>query len=109
MQPPPRYPWHYWPNGAPLTREASSFIRAYEILGWEVCQSTTPEAGYEKLAVYAYSDGSFAHAARLNDDGSFSSKLGDWEDIRHETLDALEEQLPDQAYGKVTAFMRHKL
>lgn len=101
--------WHYWPAGAPLTFEATSFIKAYELFGWEICDNAVPETGYEKLAVYAFPNDEFAHASRLNDDGTCSSKLGDWEDIWHKTLDALEEQPPKRAYGKVMKFMRRKI
>jgi hypothetical protein len=106
---PPAEPWHYWPRGAPLTFDSDSFIRAYELLGWELCDDALPELGYKKLAIYEHPNGEFAHAAQLNRDGSCSSKLGDWEDIRHDTLDVLEELAPHPAYGRVKYFMRYKI
>lgn len=104
---PPLEPWHYWPQGAPLDFSVNSFVRAYEIEGFSVCNNTAQEAGYEKVAIYGYPDGEFAHAAKLNDDDSWTSKLGDWEDIRHAALENLEGDRP--AYGYVRVFMRRSL
>lgn len=47
--------------------------------------------------------------ARQLSDGTWTSKCGDWEDIRHLTLDALETGGPyplDAAYGSPVGFMK---
>src|SRR5437879_1148322 len=51
---PPVEPWHYWPSGAPLNFDVDSFARAYELEGFEQCADATPEAGFEKVAIYGY-------------------------------------------------------
>jgi len=96
--------WHVWPNGAPLSFEVTSFVKAYELFGFEECADSVHEIGYEKIAIYAYPDGAFAHAAKLNTDGSWSSKLGKIEDIQHDNLGCLEGPWP--AYGEVRFFMK---
>ncbi len=106
MQPPVE-PWHYWPAEAPLDLDVDSFVKAYELIGFEICADATYEAGYQKLAIYGYPDRTFSHAARLNENGSWSSKLGCWEDIKHDTLRALEGRWP--AYGKVYVYMKRKI
>lgn len=103
---PPVEKWHHWPHGPPLSIHIDSFIKAYELKGFEICVDATLETGYEKLAIFAYPDGEFVHAARLSSNG-WSSKLGDWEDIRHDTLHALEGARP--AYGNVRVFMRRQI
>jgi hypothetical protein len=104
---PPTEVWHYWPQGAPTNDfSVNSFVKAYELHGFEICADAATETGYEKIAIYSYSNGEFAHAAKSNADGSWSSKLGKWEDISHSTLSALEGASP--AYGNATTFMKRK-
>ncbi len=104
---PPVERWHYWPQGAPLDFRLSSFVRAYELEGFEMCADSVPELGFERVALYAYSNGEFAHVARLNEDGSWTSKLGEWEDIQHMQLSNLEGSRP--AYGQVRTYMKRRL
>jgi hypothetical protein len=99
--------WHSWPNGAPLSFAFTSFVKAYEIFGFETCVDAAHEAGYEKIVIYAYADATFAHAAKLNADGSWSSKLGKIEDIQHDNLTCLEGSRP--AYGQVRCYMKRPI
>ena len=78
-----------------------SFIEAFESLGYEDCVDATPEAGFEKVAIFADSNGKPTHAARQLPNGSWTSKLGNWEDIRH-TIYGLE----GGQYGDATRFLR---
>jgi hypothetical protein len=99
----------YWPFDSPED-SIEVFIRAYQIEGYEVCQERELEDGIEKVAIYIGADGKPTHAARQLVNGSWTSKLGDWEDIEHRTLEALETG-DDQAhqmlgYGKVAVIMR---
>ncbi len=65
---------------------------------------------FEKIAIYVDTDGVPTHAARQLPDGSWTSKLGDWEDIQHQTLEALEtgndKAHQELGYGKVAKIMR---
>jgi hypothetical protein len=94
-------PLYYWPVH-PREESVEGFIRAFETLGYEVCDSADPESGYERVAIYAI--GSVPrHMARQLSNGLWTSKCGDLEDITH-TLEALE----GPEYGRVTAVMRCK-
>lgn len=94
--------WHLWPDGAPNDYKAESFVRAFELVGFQKCADGSREDGYSKIAIFAKKDGEFGHAAKLMPDGLWSSKLGDWEDISHTTLDLLE----SESYGNVKWFMK---
>jgi hypothetical protein len=104
----------HWPAGVALVETIEAFIQAYETEGYEVCeaQSRELETGFEKIAIYVDADGTPTHAARQLPDGSWTSKLGDWEDIQHQTLEALETR-DDEAhqglgYGKVAKIVRRR-
>lgn len=108
----------YWPVGVDPKETIEAFILAYETVGYEVfpTQSRELEAGLEKIAIYEAPDpddnGKIkpSHAARQLPDGSWTSKLGDWEDIEHRTLEALEtgddEAHQGLGYGKVAVIMQ---
>jgi len=96
---------YYWPPGAAQGNGIEALISAYATLGYVVCESGDPEVGFEKIAIYADSNGDWTHAARLCKNGHWSSKLGNWEDIEHAALDALEHA----DYGSVVRFMRRPL
>jgi hypothetical protein len=57
----------------------------------------------KKVALYVDKDGLWTHAAKQMVDGTWTSKLGNWEDIIHHTPQALAG--PDPAYGQVACFM----
>jgi hypothetical protein len=92
---------YYWPEGVPREVSVGAFVKAYETLGFEVCENGELEAGIEKLAIYATPDGRPQHVARQLPDGVWTSKLGRLEDIEHE-LDGLCGEL----YGTVQRFMK---
>jgi hypothetical protein len=98
----------YWPEGVAIAETIEAFIHAYETEGYSVCQTHELEDGIEKIAIYVEADIP-THAARQLEDGCWTSKLGDWEDIRHRTLEALETGDDDThqglAYGKVAVIM----
>jgi len=99
-------PGQYWPPGAPIEPHINSLIRAYELSGFQLCPDDTFEEGFEKVALYAYPDGGIAHAAKRLANGKWSSKLGDWEDIMHDTYSSLEGTETEPAYGSVKFFMK---
>ena len=71
-----------------------------------VCPIATLEDGFEKVAVY-HNDEGYTHAALQLADGKWTSKLGDYEDIRHESFDALYGDSEDE-YGKLFCIMKRK-
>ena len=98
-------PRHFWPPGAPTTLEVESVIVAYELVGFERCANVTSELGYEKIAIYVNSSGLPSHAARQLQDGRWTSKLGEWPDIEHDSLEVLEGAF----YGQVSSIMRRQI
>ena len=78
----------YWPDGVPRELTLDAFIKAYQTIGYECCDNCHLEPGFQKIAIYTY-NGEPQHVARQEEDGMWKSKLGDWEDIKHE-LEGLE-------------------
>ena len=94
----------HWPDGAQRQVTIQAFVDAYSDLGYVVCQSAALEQGIEKIAIYA-TDGLSGlvpqHAALQLEDGRWSSKLGDFEDIAHRSLDDVE----CPRYGRAAIYM----
>jgi hypothetical protein len=82
---------------------------AYSVEGYAVCatQSRVLENSIEKVAIYVDDAGGPTHAARQLADGTWTSKLGEWEDIQHNTLEAMEDSGGlGLGYGKVALVLR---
>lgn len=95
---------HTWRAGVPRTGDVACYIELFRKEGgFKPCQDPELEDGYEKIAIYAL-DGMAQHAARQLPSGRWTSKLGDWEDIQHDTLAALEGDL----YGNVVQIMKRE-
>lgn len=101
-------PWGigYWPPSVPRVVSMEVFIEAFSTLGYELCYDNSLEAGMEKVALYGTenSDGNIipTHAALQLESGEWSSKLGPFEDVSHNTL----EDANGPVYGKTRYFMR---
>ncbi|MEQ8536244.1 MAG: hypothetical protein RIB93_02065 [Coleofasciculus sp. D1-CHI-01] len=95
---------YYWLNGVPAELTIAAFIQAYQTLGYEPCDSSDWEEGFQKIALYATPDGEPTHAARQLPNGKWTSKLGRWEDIEHE-LDGLISEM----YGSVRQILKRPL
>jgi len=79
-----------------------AYVDMFRSQGFELCDDRGIETGYEKIALYANRSGEFSHVAILIPSGRWASKMGDWEDIEHETPDDLNGDL----YRAPRAFMR---
>jgi hypothetical protein len=98
-------PGIYWPPGAPTDYSIWAYAAAFATLGYVECQTPTFEDGWEKIALYAelvHGEILATHAARQLADGTWTSKLGDLEDISHADLDAL----CGRAYGADVMYMK---
>lgn len=93
----------YWPVPRPAVENLGSYVQMFESRGFEVCPTSDQETGFEKIAIYAEM-GAFKHVARMNTDGSWTSKLGESYDITH-TLEAL----TGPTYGWPTVYMKKKV
>jgi len=98
-------PGYYWPPGATRGASIEALVSAFQCIGFEFCNSNDCETGYERVALYVDKEGKWTHAARQLADGNWSSKLGDCEDIRHPTPEALS----NGVYGRVIHYMRRTL
>jgi hypothetical protein len=99
----------YWPEGLERKTNIDTFVKLYKIQGgFEPCEnnSTELEQGIEKVALYVDDQNEVSHAARQLEDGSWASKLGDWEDVEHYMLEGLSKHINKPAYGTVTKILR---
>lgn len=93
----------FWPVKTPMFLTIDILIDALATRGFAVCESGEFEPSYEKIAVYAKTGSDIpTHAAKQLDTGIWASKMGDWEDIHHHTVNGLE----DDRYGRVVRFLR---
>ena len=95
----------YWPEGVPRVESLDAFIAAYGTIGYKRCTSSLFESGFTKIAIYADSDGVPTHAARQLENGSWTTKFGDYEDIEHISLSCIRGPL----YGKAVAYLKRPL
>jgi hypothetical protein len=84
----------------PRVASVAAYEQAFATRGYARCASELLEVGVEKIALFVNGHGVPTHAARQLPDGSWTSKLGFEEDIRHDLR-----QLEGAAYGTVTLFM----
>jgi hypothetical protein len=73
---------YFWPTDA-TEPSMSDFEQVYADLGYARCKHTNHEDGTDQVAIYIDPSGIPRHAARRLDNGSWTSKLGDFEDIEH--------------------------
>lgn len=90
----------WWPPTIERKYTKKTITQLYGLVGFKVCKDGSPELGYEKIAIYFHGDVP-KHAARLLQDGYWTSKIGDEDDISH-TLKGLEGAI----YGNVRMYMR---
>jgi len=91
---------YYWPEEVSRRYTVEAYAKAFQKLGFEVCQDAAFEVEVEKVAIFAGQDGSPTHAARQLEDGTWTSKLGQLEDIKHLELDHVGE------YGNPVLFLK---
>jgi hypothetical protein len=76
----------YWPRQ--VVEEAldagdlPEYVKLFESWGFRECAGGSLERGMEKIAIYA-EGADFQHVAYQRSDGSWSSKLGKLNDVRH--------------------------
>ena len=85
-------------DGIPLNNRLETVIVLCEANGYTNCQSGEREDAYEKIAIYELLGWGVQHISRQLRDGSWTSKLGDWEDICHKSPTSVE----SSDYGTVS-------
>jgi hypothetical protein len=93
----------HWPSGVPRVETLEAFRDAFATLGYLVRNADRPEAGYEKVALFALA-GVPKHATRQLPGGRWTSKLGLREDVEHALHD-----LTGMMYGSVVLVMKRPL
>jgi hypothetical protein len=88
------------PREVPGAETLPNFINAFAFLGYSCCQHGTLEKGTEKVVIFL-KNGHPTHAARQLENGLWTSKCGNSEDIHHKTLEAVE----GRVYGKAHTFL----
>jgi hypothetical protein len=92
-------PGYKWP--AARGPHVEALVAVFAGRGFTQCASGELESGHEKVAVFAKA-GAWTHAAWQTHAGRWRSKLGQEEDIEHQTPDCL----CGDAYGAVHCFMK---
>lgn len=96
----------FWPDGVRRTETAEAFIEAFRTLGYETCSGPDLEPEYRKVAIFFHRLlDKPTHAARQCADGSWTSKLGDAQDIEHRSLKAVSGTI----YGDPKVFLRRPI
>jgi hypothetical protein len=94
-------PTVYWPDevgDAPYS--VRSLIELLATHGFRRADPASDIAG-DWIAVYGSADGTYTHAARRLTSGTWASKLGAWEDVEHDTADAV----AGGEYGEIVAYL----
>jgi hypothetical protein len=92
----------YWPESAICETSVEAFISAFELLGYKQCDNPKYENNTDKVALYIDKECKPTHMARQLDTGNWTSKFGQYVDIEHQTLDAIECEL----YGQAKIFLK---
>ena len=92
-----------WPDWLAQDLSPETLIRLYESLGYERCDSSAREPGFEKIVIYG-DQAEYEHAARQLPDGTWTSKLGLGIDINHKTVECL----AGGPYGAPLIFLKRR-
>jgi hypothetical protein len=98
----------FWPPGIAREENLNAFVEVFKTQGYELCSDGNAEEGYEKIVIYE-KDGKPTHAPKQTPDGKWKSKLGSWEDIEHNSTEAVETWAGVGNYGKAKLYMRRPL
>lgn len=96
----PALGYGYWPPSIPREPTIEAFVQAYLHLGYRVCNGPKRVRGFEKIALYVDAAKVPTHAARQLPGGSWTSKIGQCEDIEHNMLSCL----TGPSYGRPAAY-----
>ncbi len=99
----------FWFNNLSGQATLENFILAFGKLGYEPCEDSEFENGFEKVAIYVSTKdkiyapkGTPTHMARQLKNGNWTSKLGKDVDISHKTLQSIEGEI----YGIVKQILK---
>ncbi|MFC4231251.1 hypothetical protein ACFOW1_05075 [Parasediminibacterium paludis] len=84
-----------------IDQSGEKYAKYFEAEGFVRCEDSSLVEGVEKIAIYEDARNDFTHVARQLENGNWTSKLGEYEDIEHYSLDALS----GNYYGKPKIFL----
>lgn len=96
----------FWPKGVKRLSGIAYLVGAFQTEGFNVCTQgdcQTYDPSFDSIVVYALNTRG-THAARLLHNGMWTSKLGDLEDIEHQTPEAVS----GTVYGNPRVYMKRK-
>ena len=106
----------WWPDGVARDFKPETLVKAFESVGFVICDDDTPEDGYDKVALYKVSplvdsttgkkiaDEGWSHAAKVLDKNVYHSKMGELFDIHHSGGNVF----AGSSYGFIYQFMKRK-
>ncbi len=89
-----------------MDKAANRYIELFKENGFEICNDINLETGFEKIAIYATEAFVFTHVSLQLENGTWTSKMGDFEDIEHTDLFTLSGN--DKGYGQPKYFMKRQ-
>ena len=92
---------YHWPDDIKREVTLDCFILLFEKIGYSVCPDESFEVGFDKVAIYANSNGVPTHAARQLPNGLWTSKLGPSFDVTHSIF-----AMDGGFYGSVAVYMK---
>ena len=95
---------NYWPASATRSDCIESLKEVFAVLGFEQCEDSRVEIGYQKVALYE-EHGEWQHAAIQTTTGRWRSKMGKGPVMEHLSP----ESLSGGMYGSPTIYMRRTL
>jgi len=95
---------YYWPDRIPRVSTLTNFIKLFKYYGYENSDKSSIETGYEKIALYIDNLGDFSHVCKQLPSGRWTSKLGNLQDIEHNSLEAFNKS----GYGIVAKILKRK-
>jgi hypothetical protein len=100
----------FWPPDIIRQETLQSYIAAYQTIDYEVCDGEDFEEGFEKIAIYVNDLGKPAHAARQLPGGEWTSKIGRWEDVKHEFAEQFIFEIRGRTidYGNIAVVMKKR-
>lgn len=101
---PQDHPDAHWPIDCDGLTTLEAFEAWFDHDGWELTQNPSYEAAYRKVALYADANGEPTHAARLLEEGKWTSKLGPFHDVWHGY-----NELDGPAYGSIIRIYKKPL
>ena len=104
-------PKYFWPPGVSNDETVEDWMKAFRMLNFEPCDSTEPEPGCDKIAIYGVNRNDATHVAIQMDGTQWMSKLGEMNDIAHlspQTLECDESHTHVDCYGTVHVIMRRR-